>query len=285
MAQPHTAPDLELRAARDQGSRSPSDIDYDYADLLASHRRLTFAAQIDSTTSTRRDLAELEAKISELEYEFDRRQGWARYYLVSGTSGHLHAVTTCSSCSETTSFDLRADLSGLPADEMLAIVGPTACSICFPSSSSTDPTKLSRSWPPHRGMEPRTAAKPRASSQQGFVNLQGNLVADQYGLPFRTEKAAERAAITGLANVVRYDNEERAPHLIRVAAEVEETIALRRGIDVSTVRDEWRTRLALHRADGPLGENCRALGRTVFDAIDLYRARTTVESGGALAGP
>lgn len=285
MAQPHTAPDLELHAARDQRPRSPSDIDYDYAGLLASHRRLTFAAQIDSTTSTRRDLAELQAKISELEYEFDRRQGWARYYLVSGTNGHLHAVTTCSSCSETTSFELRADLSGLPADEMLAIVGPTACSICFPSSSSTDPKKLSRSWPPRPEVEPRPVAKPRASSQHGLVNQQGNLVTDQYGFPFRTEKAAERAAITGLLNVVRYDNEERAPHLIRVAAEVEEAIALKRGIDVSTVRDEWRTRLALHRVDGPLGENCRAFGRTVFDAVDLYRVRTTVESGEDLGGP
>lgn len=76
------------------------------------------------------ELARWSAAIAPLQAEFERRGGWARFYLVAG--GHVHQGTGCSSCRSTTRFQLQTHLSGAERSAVVELHGDQACAICMP---------------------------------------------------------------------------------------------------------------------------------------------------------
>lgn len=61
--------------------------------------------------------------------------GWARYWLVVSSAGHVHTTRDCSTCNNgkrATRFALLPSLSGGTVDEVVALVGPNLCSTCYP---------------------------------------------------------------------------------------------------------------------------------------------------------
>jgi hypothetical protein len=83
----------------------------------------------------RRDAAKLEAV--PFENEWDRRGGWTRYYLVKNGDGHFHRDTSCSTCFTTTVFGILPQTSGLDDNELVAMVGMDACTVCFPNAPAS----------------------------------------------------------------------------------------------------------------------------------------------------
>ena len=258
-----SAPELALGSIE---AAQPAALDVQVVALTAARSRATLGVSMKPKLEEITAIGDIDAALAELEAEFDRRGGWRRFFQVVGPAGHVHANTSCASCSATTSFELRAELSGLDDYDLVQSVGEDACSICFPSAP--------RSPGRHR-TDPQLTARVRRSpsilNQPVLVNPRGVAVLDQYGFPFRSEKAAERAALVGLINLIRYDNPERAPHLIRVASEVEAAIAESSDMSVDDVRELWVGRLPKGIAGAVLGEDCRAFGLTVFEAVDRFR--------------
>lgn len=67
--------------------------------------------------------------------------GWARYWLVVSSAGHVHTTRGCSTCNKgksATRFALIPSLSGGTVDEVVALVGPNLCSTCYPLAPVAD---------------------------------------------------------------------------------------------------------------------------------------------------
>lgn len=64
--------------------------------------------------------------------EFDRRDGWTRFYHVTNANGHVHNSTHCTSCFFDTQYAWRTDLSGLTEAEVVEREAYQACSVCMP---------------------------------------------------------------------------------------------------------------------------------------------------------
>lgn len=67
--------------------------------------------------------------------------GWARYWLVVSSAGHVHTTRECSTCNKgksATRFALLPSLSGGTVDEVVALVGPNLCSTCYPLAPVAD---------------------------------------------------------------------------------------------------------------------------------------------------
>lgn len=80
-------------------------------------------------------MARAEAEMAPFNAEFARRGGWTRFFTVP--AGHIHQSTNCSTCNKgqyRTQFGWNPELSGLTEAEAVAKLGPTLCSVCFPSA-------------------------------------------------------------------------------------------------------------------------------------------------------
>lgn len=73
----------------------------------------------------------LRAETVELDAEW-RRRPWSRFYAVPG--GHIHSSTACQTCRPTTKFSWAVSLSGASEEEAVNELGPTMCTVCFPSA-------------------------------------------------------------------------------------------------------------------------------------------------------
>jgi hypothetical protein len=109
----------------------------DYLALVrdaASYEVARLTTKLDEFRA-RRDAAKREAV--PFENEWDRRGGWTRYYLVKNGDGHFHRDTNCSTCFPTTVFGILPQTSGLDDNELVALVGMDACTVCFPSAPAS----------------------------------------------------------------------------------------------------------------------------------------------------
>lgn len=82
------------------------------------------------------ELAELDAAQKPLHEEYARRP-WSRFFWVQNNGGHVHSSMNCSTCNKgatATSFGWNPDLSGLTEADAVAKLGPTLCTVCFPSA-------------------------------------------------------------------------------------------------------------------------------------------------------
>jgi hypothetical protein len=60
--------------------------------------------------------------------------GWSRFFLVISSAGHVHSSPCCSTCRPTTRYGWLPQLSGQTEAEAVAELGPTLCTVCFPSA-------------------------------------------------------------------------------------------------------------------------------------------------------
>jgi hypothetical protein len=60
--------------------------------------------------------------------------GWSRFFLVTSSTGHVHSSMSCSTCRPTTTFGWLPELSGKTEQLAVEQLGPTLCSVCFPSA-------------------------------------------------------------------------------------------------------------------------------------------------------
>ena len=74
------------------------------------------------------------AAIAPFDAEFKRRGGWTRYFIVANVNGHVHQGFDCSTCYPSTEYNWLPSLSGLTAAEMVAVMGETACTVCYPDA-------------------------------------------------------------------------------------------------------------------------------------------------------
>jgi hypothetical protein len=76
-------------------------------------------------------LTELHAKAEAVEATYT---GWSRFFLVTSSAGHVHSSTHCSTCRPTTTYGWLPELSGKTEAKAVKDLGPTLCSVCFPSA-------------------------------------------------------------------------------------------------------------------------------------------------------
>jgi len=74
--------------------------------------------------------------------EFVRRGGWTRAYKVLNSNGHIHTSMDCGTCYPTTRFGWLPQVSGSTEDEIVALAGEGACTICYPSAPCVGPNTL-----------------------------------------------------------------------------------------------------------------------------------------------
>ena len=60
--------------------------------------------------------------------------GWARFFLVKNTNGHIHSSLNCSTCNWDTQFGWLTDMSGLTEADAVTAHGARLCSVCFPTA-------------------------------------------------------------------------------------------------------------------------------------------------------
>jgi len=69
-------------------------------------------------------------ELGDLYYEFN----WSRAFLVTNQGGHVHHTPNCSTCFPTTEFEWLTQYSSDPENEIVALAGETACTVCYPSA-------------------------------------------------------------------------------------------------------------------------------------------------------
>lgn len=111
-----------------------------------SPRETTTAQQLVTRMDQANDtIAALTAQITPLNTEHQTRGGWARFFLVDQTNGHIHSSTRCSTCNHRgrpTRFTWLPSLSGKTEAEAVAEHGAKLCSTCFPQA----PNEWTNHW-------------------------------------------------------------------------------------------------------------------------------------------
>lgn len=112
--------------------------DSDYARFELKGRAIGGSWSLGQVRSTVAKRAELEDERQALMQQRDELEneytGWSRFFLVTSSPGHVHSSMHCSTCRPTTRFGWLPELSG--SDEASAVdeLGPTLCTVCFPSA-------------------------------------------------------------------------------------------------------------------------------------------------------
>jgi hypothetical protein len=101
--------------------------------LNPAQARHAIAAGAD-TTKYDAAVAVVDAFRVELAAHEENYTGWTRFMLVTSSTGHVHSSMNCSTCRWTTEFAPVVALSGSTADEAIAALGETLCSVCFPDA-------------------------------------------------------------------------------------------------------------------------------------------------------
>jgi hypothetical protein len=125
---PISAPDTidTARARAAAGDTAPS---------LYSYR--PFAELVDTYDTAVAGADAIEAEAAPLNAEFARRGGWSRFFVVQNNNGHIHSSMSCQTCNRNgarTEFGWNPELSGLSEAEAVAKLGPSLCTVCFPTA-------------------------------------------------------------------------------------------------------------------------------------------------------
>lgn len=91
-----------------------------------------------SVGEAKADLVEADRQIKTIRDAIDEKEraytGWARFFLVTSSAGHVHSSMSCSTCRPTTVYGWLPNLSGRGEKEAVDELGPALCSVCFPSA-------------------------------------------------------------------------------------------------------------------------------------------------------
>jgi len=215
------------------------------------------------------------ALIAPITAEYDSRGGWPRYFVTTGSDPHVHNTRSCSTCRPTTQFGWLTEQSGMNEDELVELAGDEACTVCMPSAPVVDKRtpRPSRLETPEaraaREERERTAAERAAKkAATGITGTDGEDLLSSDGTIFKTERAAEVAAVGGLFDVAWYGNHPWQEGWVIQAANVEDAIAQKRGITVDELRATWRKKLiAKGKRDGGL-DRVQAAEEHIFALVD-----------------
>ncbi|WAC50243.1 hypothetical protein [Frigoribacterium sp. SL97] len=224
------------------------------------------------------------ALIAPITAEFNSRGGWTRYFVTTGSDPHVHNTRSCSTCRPTTEFGWLTDQSGMSEDELVELAGDEACTVCMPSAPVVDKRapRASRLETPaarEARVEREQAAAERAAKKAaaGITSAEGEDLGGTWGSVFKTERAAEVAAVGGLFDMAWYGNHPDEESWAIQAANVEDAISHKRGITVDDLRATWRKKLiAKGKRDGGL-DRLRAQEERIFRVVDeVKKERTAV---------
>lgn len=116
----------------------------------ANRRPLTItAALVAASGSAAVDAynAAVEARKAAVDAVFAHEEaytGWARYFLVTSSAGHVHRSMHCSTCNPRTTYAPVVSLSGTDDATAVEMLGETLCTTCFPDAPVDGrPSKLS----------------------------------------------------------------------------------------------------------------------------------------------
>lgn len=144
---------LSIRARRTREVESLRHIAGDKYDHYRKSWGLTYDEVIDRANRVAHDdptyvgtrAKEALARLAEVDAAYDAnkaaqrplheeyaRRPWTRGFLV--TDGHVHRSMECSTCFITTAFTWLVDLSGKDEDEIVALAGERACTVCYPTA-------------------------------------------------------------------------------------------------------------------------------------------------------
>jgi hypothetical protein len=220
----------------------------------------------------------LQELIDPIDEEFTARGGWTRFYITTGSNPHVHRSMRCSTCRPTTQFGWLTDHSGMDEDEIVALAGDEACTVCYPSAPVADrgaPRQNRLMTPEARAAKEKDdaakAAKAAKAAVDSIVTASGDPLYSVDHQPFKTERAAEIAACGGLADTIWYDNHPEAGNWYRVAANAEDAIAAKRGITVEELRKVWAKKVGTKvKKDGSPHQWARK-GDRLFDGVDAHK--------------
>jgi hypothetical protein len=103
----------------------------DYKGRVATYDNEKPSEYLRKLTDVQDKLADLERERKEAEEAYT---GWSRFFLVTSSPGHIHSSMKCSTCRWTTTFGWLPELSGKTEADAVDELGPTLCSVCFPSA-------------------------------------------------------------------------------------------------------------------------------------------------------
>lgn len=127
------------------GRRGVREYELDVAGSVALARQRLAAGEVEpwnvgNVEDALRKLDELREQIRANRADADKLEavweahGWSRYFTVKG--GHIHRDHTWGRCNRqvTTQHGWNPELSGLSEAEAVAALGPSLCTVCFPSA-------------------------------------------------------------------------------------------------------------------------------------------------------
>lgn len=128
-------------------------------------------------------------------HEFERRGGWGRAFLVTGSDGHVHSSMGCSTCNrgeQPTRFQWMTDFSGASESEIVDAAGWRACTVCFPTAPVGDPASLpTRMFSDEdEAKEAARAERAAAKAERDAKKIAAGLTADGSPLTLRWSEDA-----------------------------------------------------------------------------------------------
>ena len=138
-------------------------------------------------------------------YEYDRRGGWTRAFLVQNTGGHVHSSMGCSTCFPSTRYAWLTEYSGHDEDQIVYAAGELACTVCYPTAPVevlTRTGEIRRPTDLEREQRAAEKATKNAAATAAAVNDP-----DTGKTLYKTDRAATNAIATTLGDLHWYGDD------------------------------------------------------------------------------
>jgi hypothetical protein len=152
--------------AHREAHKGESGLWLDFKGPIAPYDHNSARGVLEKRAELKADLARLDAKSDALNAKYT---GWSRFFLVTSSAGHVHSSMNCSTTYPTTRFGWLPNLSGKGEEEAVKELGPTLCTVCFPSAPTewTEGKKLTAAQAEKKAREAAEAAKKKDAPAPG----------------------------------------------------------------------------------------------------------------------
>jgi hypothetical protein len=199
------------------------------------------------------ELATVDAAHAALKAEIDVKNDiyaqapWSRFILCLSHGGHIHNAIGCSTLHWDTPLEWHPELSGLTVEEAVKALGPTLCSVCFPSA----PVEWRRK---RSDVEREAKAGERAAKAEAkFIkNLRDSEIFPDYHQGRVTTVAGAKQALRDEVEFRDYFGHGKHPfHADSVkAAEQATKVLLARGVTQTEIHQIIERAIVKNRKDG-----------------------------------
>lgn len=155
---------------------------------------------------SKNEISELSKEVEPYEKRYSEQQ-WDRAFLVTNKNGHVHKSMHCSTCTPTTEFEWKTELSGKSEEEIVKLAGERACTVCYPDapvSVTSNPTKI---YGKNELTPEQKQAKEAKKKKEQFVLINpktGEEIKNDYGGKFKTQRGAELEALDNVKTLFLY---------------------------------------------------------------------------------